>query len=422
MPRYVKSKTSEIVSSGYTFYERPSDWLELPEVSVGEQVVYILVAVWEHESNFAAVLCRGAYIVNWGDGVVESYADNVQAEHYYDYSSISSATWCESRGCRQVIIEIRPQSGSNLTRVEFARKHSQAGLSSSYSQPWLDVRMAGQYVNYISFYADSMPMCRHLEMFEFIGPNQITSLANVFRECRSLKRIVRFDTSNVTNMSGVFYNCSALVDFPSFDFSKVTSLGNSFYNCHSLSVVPDLNLPACTNMSWCFCSCYSLYSVGVINAPNCTYAIYLFWSCYSLRRVEGLILKSGCSVNSIFRDCNALSHFPGFGSSVDGDISYAFSSCYFIQIVKFSGFSSTPSSLISPFLSCYSLSWLEVPGIAVSFSVSGGRLSREALVRIFNDLGVVSGKTLTITGNWGVAYLTDEDKAIATGKGWTLVT
>jgi hypothetical protein len=43
-------------------------------------------------------------------------------------------------------------------------------------------------------------------------------------------------------------------------------------------------------------------------------------------------------------------------------------------------------------------------------------------VDLFNDLATVVSKTITITGNPGVADLTAGDLAIATGKGWTVTT
>ena len=57
----------------------------------------------------------------------------------------------------------------------------------------------------------------------------------------------------------------------------------------------------------------------------------------------------------------------------------------------------------------------------VNFNISSSTLfTREALVEILNNLATVtSTKTLTM-GSTNLAKLTDEDKAIATNKGWTL--
>ena len=56
----------------------------------------------------------------------------------------------------------------------------------------------------------------------------------------------------------------------------------------------------------------------------------------------------------------------------------------------------------------------------VSFSLSATKLEHDALVVVLNNLGTVtSTQTLTL-GATKLALLSDEEKAIATNKGWTL--
>jgi len=72
------------------------------------------------------------------------------------------------------------------------------------------------------------------------------------------------------------------------------------------------------------------------------------------------------------------------------------------------------------FYYCYSLSTGTLSGTSATISYSNCRLSRQALVDIFNGLATVTGQTITITSNWGAAELTEADRAIATDKGWTI--
>jgi hypothetical protein len=56
------------------------------------------------------------------------------------------------------------------------------------------------------------------------------------------------------------------------------------------------------------------------------------------------------------------------------------------------------------------------PQINISFT----NLSQAALVQVFNDLPTVTSKTINITSATGAASLTAGERAIATGKGWTI--
>jgi hypothetical protein len=47
-------------------------------------------------------------------------------------------------------------------------------------------------------------------------------------------------------------------------------------------------------------------------------------------------------------------------------------------------------------------------------------LGTGSLVDVFNDLPTLTGKTINITGASGAASLTAGQRAIATGKGWTI--
>ena len=74
----------------------------------------------------------------------------------------------------------------------------------------------------------------------------------------------------------------------------------------------------------------------------------------------------------------------------------------------------------SMFTGCGSLKSILMYGMKVSFNISGPSFEKSALVTILNNLApVTSTQTLTM-GSTNLAKLTDEEKAIATNKGWTL--
>lgn len=73
------------------------------------------------------------------------------------------------------------------------------------------------------------------------------------------------------------------------------------------------------------------------------------------------------------------------------------------------------------FSGCTSLEKIHMYNIKVSISIaSSTKFTREALVEILNNLATVTTSPTLTMGSTNLAKLTDEDKAIATGKGWKL--
>jgi hypothetical protein len=72
-------------------------------------------------------------------------------------------------------------------------------------------------------------------------------------------------------------------------------------------------------------------------------------------------------------------------------------------------------------LNCRSLAKGRTNGIRFAISYNGCKLSRAALVDIFNGLGTASGsQTIDVRNNFGTASLDAADKLIAENKGWTV--
>ncbi len=60
-------------------------------------------------------------------------------------------------------------------------------------------------------------------------------------------------------------------------------------------------------------------------------------------------------------------------------------------------------------------------GSSPQIDIRYNSLGQAALVQVFNDLPTIVSKTINITDNPGAALLTAPERAIATGKGWTIV-
>ena len=73
------------------------------------------------------------------------------------------------------------------------------------------------------------------------------------------------------------------------------------------------------------------------------------------------------------------------------------------------------------FTNCTSLIQCSFYTINSTTAFTNCKLGKDALVEIFNNLGIATAKTITITGNPGASLLTAADRLIATNKGWTIV-
>ena len=106
-------------------------------------------------------------------------------------------------------------------------------------------------------------------------------------------------------------------------------------------------------------------------------------------------------MSNMFSYCDSLTAIPQLDTSAVTNMSNMFKSCTSLTAIAFNG---------------------SVTGWAgYAVSLSNCSLGHAAIVAFFNSLPTItSAKAITLTGNPGVSELTDAEKAIATGKGWTL--
>ena len=197
-------------------YVRPTEWIALPTVTAGEQKLVGLFRVNNAANNYVAVLCRGAYTVNWGDGSApENVADNVQAKHLYNFADVAASTETDG-GWRQAIITITPQAGAALTTVNLNCAYTGSPV---YTQGWLDIKMAGTAVASLAIGGTVKP-CTLLQRFEYVGGNVVTSFFAMFYGCSSLQSVPALDTSSGADFREMFRGCSSLQSVPALDTSS----------------------------------------------------------------------------------------------------------------------------------------------------------------------------------------------------------
>ena len=183
------------------------------------------------------------------------------------------------------------------------------------------------------------------------------------------------DTSNVTDMSYMFSNCFSLTTIPLLDTSNVTNMYSMFQSCSKLTTIPQLDTSNVTDMTNMFGSCSKLTTIPQLDTSNVTNMNRMFYNCASLTSVPQLDTSNVTDMNRMFSNCSSLETIHMINMKVSFDIHYS------------------------------------------------NKFTREALLEIINncyDLTTL-GKTATLTmGSTNLAKLTDEDKLIATNKGWTL--
>lgn len=281
-------------------YVRPPEWPALPGVTAGSQQIVGLFAVYNDESNVCAVQIQGAYTVDWGDGTApQNYATNTVATKRYDqttYAGLTSSV-VASRGnnYKTALIRITPQSGQNLTTVDFcATPTGVTGYSSVGSSQWLDIRMSAPNLTTLTvskWYINAISN-RYLELFEYVGQAALTSFN--FISCFSLRKILAFPstrTMGTVSWQSLMHTCTSLQEFPAslLDGSiRATNLAYFFYFGYNLKKLPieTWNIPACTTMEGTFLACANLNRVPqLVNTSNVTNFNSTFSTCQHLEEI-----------------------------------------------------------------------------------------------------------------------------------------
>lgn len=223
--------------------------------------------------------------------------------------------------------------------------------------------------------------------------------SNSFESCKAESLILKnFDTSECTNLSSLFSSCLNLkeLDISSWNTSKVTGMRNMFSNCSSLTSV---NL-----------SCFDFSNIGsnVLNDFNSLES--MFFLCKSLTSIiwpeEVFLNKNGksiCSMQLMFYGCSSLTsvELSSFNTSNVTNMADMLSACSKLTNVTWGN------------------NWASNSAIT-SFSVSSCPLSHDSCLDLFNKLATKSSNATLELSTTTKGYMSEEEIAIATNKGWTV--
>lgn len=241
--------------------------------------------------------------------------------------------------------------------------------------------------------------------------SKATNVANMFSSCSELQSVPEdYDTSNVSVFTGMFRECQSLTSAPALSLASATSAGSMYYHCIGLTTLDNIfdgDLPTGNvTASYMFYNCYKL-KIGSDNLgeflKHCTDCGSMFCDCTSLITLSKATLGEdwvlGASYcKSMFSGCSSLVQLPCLDVSNVTNTTYMLYNCTSLKYLHRGGFKNLKVSLDLHY--CTSL-------------------EHDSIVDLFNAISTVTGQTLTL-GSTNLAKLTDEEKAIATNKGWTL--
>ena len=192
-----------------------------------------------------------------------------------------------------------------------------------------------------------------------------------------------FDTSGYTEMRSMFYHCDNLTTIPSYNTSNVVSMNQFAAHCQYLEGLPQLDTSNVLNMAAAFWDCTRLYTIASIDTSSVYTMNGTFAYCYSLYKLPLLDCGNVKDATEMLRECTVLQEVGGFkdlGKQEDLKTQYMFKSVSAIS----------HDSLMNIINNLYDRASAGFSSIALQFYP--GVLKR----------------------------LSDEEKAIATKKGWAL--
>lgn len=240
---------------------------------------------------------------------------------------------------------------------------------------------------------------------------------------------VNFPSSLNNIEKSAFYKCAGISSLTFQGSNDITVGGNAFEGCTKLDNINFNNVTLNLTSSYTFRSCNSLNNKTIENIinhlSNC--GAQTFYQVSSLTDISASKLGTG-----MFNNCLNLNHCKVLDSVTNMPTS-VFYRCTKLKTLELPAtiVSDTSSSMTASsgsslhFCSgCAALEDVKLGqgwNMALNLSVSNN-LTVDSMVAMFNSLKDLTGdtaKTLTL-GSTNLAKLTDEQKAIATNKNWTL--
>lgn len=264
-------------------------------------------------------------------------------------------------------IETEELSVSENGTYEAGEDKAYSKVTVKVTEPLGTVKIAGTGIKlgYSSF--SEVP-----ELVDFEG---VTDMSEMFFFCSNLQTIPQLDTSQVTDMSDMFNHCESLQSISKIDTSMVINMNSMFYWCKQLPTIPQLDTSMVTDMGYMFAGCKQLLTIPQLDTSMVTDIKSMFYQCSNLQAIPQLDFSQvqEWNVSSLFYQCTSLTDLGGF------------------------------------------------VGVKCNLDLSPCPLTHDSIMNVINKAADVTSSPKTITlGSTNLAKLSDEEKAVATAKGWTL--
>ena len=260
-------------------------------------------------------------------------------------------------------------------------------------------------------------------LIQYSDTENVESISRTFYRSKVVK-VPELNTSKVKNFSYTFAY-SSINEFPNWNFSNAEDISHLLNQCKSLKTGIVINNLSKLTGDYCLNGAFQQSAVTSITLndlnPNIAYSIDSAFfdngwlKSISLNTTTGVPMKVK-SMSETFNYCSQLKTLPLM--DLTQCTSFSITGCNALESIPAYDLSNITSINLN---SLYKLKEFHATGMKVSFNISSStNFTKEALVEILNNLATVTTTQTLTMGATNLAKLTDEDKLIATNKGWTL--
>lgn len=311
---------------------RPADWIDVPEITSSETVMYgvfgVLDTIPDNVVALTTTTTGGFFTVDWGDGsAVETFASLVKAEHNYDYATCGGVD-TENDG-RQVLVKVIP-SGATLSYVNLAQKPT--GYVQDILVNWVEIKINGPDITDINMVNTE---CINMVKNIWVGENKVTTLgSSAFDGCAYCENLW-LDSSTWTSFFRTFRNMYSLTNIYLTDTSNVTNWSTSFYGNIAIKAYPRMDMSKATTCQSCFTINSAVELFPPLDFSNASTVTSMFSSCQLLRAIQHFDTSNHISMGTFCSSCYNLTYMPHFDTSNATNMTGFFQNLYNVTTIPF---------------------------------------------------------------------------------------